>query len=284
MEKYLEQLQMDMELRGFTNHTKNYYPRCIAKFLEYWGKEPEEATEKDLCKFLSHLLNEKKLNPGSVNTYNASLRFFYEVTLNRQLNLKAVPRFHTGFTIPELLTPEEIEKILNGCKNLKHKCMIMTLYGSGVRLSELTNLKIIDVDSKNMRLFVRKGKMKKDRYTLLSQANLEILREYWKKYRPKEWLFEGRTPSVQYTPRGVQEMFARYLEIAGIIKDISVHTLRHCFATHMLEQGVDIFQIKQLMGHANIKSTAIYLHVANLDALKVTSPLDRLMKGGKIDD
>jgi len=283
MEKYLEQLQMDMDLRGFTKTTKKSYPRNITEFLKYWGKQPEEATEKDLCKFLAHLLHERKLNPGTVNTYNASLRFFYEVTLNRQLNLKAVPRFNVGFRIPEILTQEEIGRILDVCTNLKHKCVLMTLYGSGIRLNELIHLRIKDIDSDSMRIFVYQGKRKKDRYSLLSVENLKNLRNYWKAYRPKEWLFEGRTAGSQYNTRSVQTVFDTCVKKAGITKNVTVHTLRHCFATHLLEQGTDIFQIKQLMGHANIKSTAIYLHVANLDILKVTSPLDILL-GGKIDD
>lgn len=276
-------MQMDMDLRGFTATTKKIYRLQIVRFLEYWGKEPEEATEKDLCKFLVYLLHEEKLSPSSVNAYNTVLRFFYEVTLNRPLNHRALPRFRTGFSIPELLTPEEIEKILKECRNLKHKCMIMTLYGSGIRLSELINLKITDVDSTNMRLFIRKGKQKRDRYALLSQANLEILREYWKAYRPKEWLFEGQDKGSAYSPRGVQQMFDRWVKAAGITKDVKVHTLRHCFAVHMLEQGADIYQIKQLLGHTNIKSTIIYLQAAPFDTLNVTSPLDKLI-GGQTDD
>lgn len=250
--------------------------------MEYWGKPPEEADEKDLCQYLSYLLRDRELKPGSVNNVNAALRF-YEATLNRRLNLKAFPRFRTGFRMHEILTSDEIRQMFDVCENLKHHCALMTLYSSGIRLSELCFLKISDVDSKNMRMFVRQGKMKKDRHVLLSEVNLHILREYYKVYRPKEWLFEGRKAGSQYTTRSVQIMFDNCVKAAGITKDVTVHTMRHCFATHLLEQGIDIFQIKQLMGHSNNKSTAIYLHVANLEILRVTSPLDKLL-GGKIDD
>jgi site-specific recombinase XerD len=283
MEKYHEQMQMDMELRGFAASTKKIYNLQIARFFEYWGKEPEAATEKDLCKFLVHLLREGNLSPSSVNAHNTVLRFFYEVTLNRPLNHRALPRFRTGFSMPELLTLEEIEELLKSCRNLKHKCMLMTLYGSGIRLSELINLKIADVDSTNMRLFIRKGKQKRDRYALLSKVNLEILREYWKEYRPAEWLFEGKDKGSPYSTRGVQKIFERCLDRAGITKGVRVHTLRHCFAVHMLEQGADIYEIKQLLGHTNIKSTVIYLQAAPFDILNITSPLDKLM-GGQADD
>ena len=282
MQYYLQLMQRDMDLRGFSSNTKDYYPRHILRFLKHWGKSPEAANEKDLCTFLYHLLTVEKLKPATVNQCNSALRFFYEVTLNRTLNLRALPRFKEGYRIPEILTPDEVMQIINTCSNLKHKCILITLYGSGIRLAELTNLKISDVDSKNMRLFIRQGKCKKDRYAILSKANLDILREYYRAYRPKDWLFEGRSKGSKYTNRSVQLLICKYSKTAGITKHVTVHTFRHCFATHILQNGTDILQVKELLGHTSISSTMRYLHLANSEFQKITAPIDVLM-GGSTD-
>ena len=274
MEHYLEKLQEDMELRGFSDHTKDYYSRHVAAFLKHWNKPPEEATENDISKYLHGLIMGKRLKPQSINKYNTALRFFYETTLSKTLNLKAIPRCRAATKLPVLLTRNEIWRLFDVCE-LKDKAIFMTFYGSGIRLAELTNLKINDIDSKNMQIFIRQGKHKKDRYALLSQSNLEILREYWKEYRPKEWLFES-LPGECYTTRAIQIMLQRNLKKAGIDKHATIHTLRHCFATHLMEDGVDAFHIKKLMGHANISSTAVYVHMTNLNTLNVTSPLDKM--------
>ncbi len=274
MEHYLTQMQKDMELRGFADNTKEYYFRHVTRFLKHWGKPPEDVAESDICDYLHSLIMEKRLKPQSINKYNTALRFFYEVTLNRKLNLRAIPRYRKGSKLPVLLTRDEIWRLFDVC-HLKDKAIFMTFYGSGIRLAELVHLKVSDIDSVNMQIFIRQGKLKKDRYALLSQSNLEILREYWKAYRPKEWLFESRDGEC-YTSRVIQLMLDRNLQKSGINKPATVHTLRHCFATHLMEDGADALKIKNLMGHASIVSTAIYVHLANLNSLGVTSPLDKM--------
>lgn len=156
----------------------------------------------------------------------------------------------------------------------------MTIYGSGLRLSEISSLKISDIDSKNMRIFIDQGKGKKDRYALLSQANLEILHEYWKQYKPKYWLFEGIEKGSHISKRSVQDLFKKYLKKSGVNAPASIHTLRHSFATHLLQDGTNLFYIRDLLGHATIRTTTVYLHVATTDILKTTSPLDTLHKEG----
>ena len=174
-----------------------------------------------------------------------------------------------------ILTKEEIGNIFETCDNLKHRAILMTIYGSGLRLSEVANLKVSDIDSKSMRIFVNNGKGGKDRYSILSQTNLEVLRDYWRKFRPKEWLFEGRTPGTKIANRSVQDAFKKWLRVANICKPASIHTLRRCFATHLLEADTNIFHIKKLLGHTHIQSTSFYLNLANLDA-NLVSPLDSL--------
>lgn len=274
MENYLQKLNKDMELRGFQESTKKYYYSNVTKFLNYWDKSPEDATESDIAEYLHGLIKAKNLSPTTINKYNTAIRFFFEVTLNKTLNLRAIPMIRTGSKLPVLLSREELWRLFDVCE-IKYKAIFMTFYGSGIRLAELAHLKISDIDSKNMQIFIRQGKRKKDRYALLSQSNLQILREYWKACRPSEWLFES-LPGKCYTSRAIQCMLDRNLKKAGISKNATVHTLRHCFATHLMEDGVDAFVIKQLMGHANIKSTAIYVHLTNLNTLKAASPLDKM--------
>lgn len=277
MEHYLAQLEKDMELRGFSGNSKDYYFRHVEAFLKHWVKSPETATENDLRDYLYHMLTALKRNPSTVNQCNTALRFFYQVTLNRTLNLRAIPRFNTGFRLPATLTQDEVGRIISACENLKHKAVLMTLYGSGIRLHELINLKVGDIDSANMRLFINQGKGKRDRYALLSKANVHILREYYRSYRPKEWLFEGRKAGDQYTTRSVQCLVSQYAKAAGIEKKVSPHAFRHSFATHLLENGYDILQIKQLMGHSSMASTMVYLHLSNTEFQKITAPLDVVM-------
>lgn len=283
-DEILTQLKFDMELRGLSINTQEGYLTKSKIFQNHFNKPATELGEKEIREFLHYLSVTKKLSPASINTYNSGLRFLYGVTLNQSLNYKQVPRHRQLRKIPYILTIEEVQKLFDACENLRDKCILMTIYGSGLRLSEVANLKISDIDSQKMRILIRNGKGGKDRYALLSQSNLDTLRIYWKSYRPKEWLFYSRVKCTgsHITTRAIENLFQKYKSKAGITKKASVHTLRHCFATHLLEAGTNIFHIKQLLGHSNIRSTCFYLHLLRLDSLNVTSPLDML--GGFTDD
>ena len=197
--------------------------------------------------------------------------------MNTNLNCKQIPRHRRNRKFPNILTQEEIQNLFNACDNLRDKSILMTLYGAGLRLSEVACLKVSDIDSKKMQLFIRNGKGSKDRYALLSQDNLEILRDYWKVYHPKEWLFYSRiNTGTHITPRSVQNIFHKYIDKANITKPVTVHSLRHSFATHLLESGTSIFHIKQLLGHSDISTTCFYLHMIKIESLNVRSPLDML--------
>lgn len=283
-DEILMQLKFDMELRGLSMNTQEEYLTKSKIFQKHFGKPATELGEKEIREFLHYLAITKKLTPASINTYNSALRFLYGVTLNKSLNYKQVPRQKQLRKIPDILTTEEVQKLFNVCENLRDKCILMTIYGAGLRLSETANLKVSDIDSPKMRILIHNGKGGKDRYALLSLSNLKILREYWKSYHPKEWLFYSRVKCTgsHITTKAIENLFHKYKSKAGITKKASIHTLRHCFATHLLEAGTNIFHIKQLLGHSNIRSTCFYLHLLNLDSLNVTSPLDML--GGLTDD
>jgi integrase/recombinase XerD len=280
MNNILERMQEDIRLRGLSSSTETEYLDRVNAFLHWAGKTAEDMDEQDIRQFLKYLINERQLSASSVNIHNSALRFLYAVTLNRNLNYRQIPRLKQIRRLPDILTKEEIGCIFEACDNLKHRAILMTIYGSGLRLSEIAKLKVSDIDSKTMRIFVNHGKGGKDRYSILSQTNLEVLRDYWKKYRPNDWLFEGITPGEHISKRGVQDAFKKWKMIANIDKPASIHTLRHCFATHLLEADTNLFHIKKLLGHTHIQSTTFYLHLAAFDA-NIKSPLDSLIPNSK---
>ncbi|EHQ89865.1 tyrosine-type recombinase/integrase [Desulfosporosinus youngiae] len=281
-EEVLAKLKFDVELRGFSKHTQAEYYTKVKLFQEHFGKPATELGVEDVRQFLHYLTTVKKLAPETVNTYNSGLRFLYGVTLNVNLNPRQIPRHQKPRKLPDILTREEIEALFNVCDNLRDKCILMTLYGAGLRLSEVASLKVSDIHSDKMQLFIRNAKGSKDRYALLSQTNLEMLRTYWKAYRPKEWLFYSRNhTSTHMTTKAIQNLFHKYVKKANISKKVSVHTMRHSFATHLLESGTSIYHIKQLLGHSNINTTCVYLHLVKIESLNVTSPLDQMAESDK---
>ncbi len=273
-EEILQKLQFDTKLRGLSKNTQAEYYTKVKQFQNYYDKPATELTLEDIKNYLYHLL-EKGLTRGTINTYNSGLRFLYTVTLEIPIDLNKIPSHRKLRKIPDILTPKEVDTLFNACDNLRDKCILMTMYSAGLRLSEVANLKVSDIDSQKMQLFIREGKGGKDRFAILSKACLEALREYWKQYQPREWLFYSRNRTGKHiTSRAVQNIFNKYKELAGITKNVTSHSLRHSFATHLLENGVSIFHIKQLLGHANISTTCFYLHLVKISELNVDSPLD----------
>lgn len=282
MSELREKMKMDMELRGYSPKTIKNYINHVSSFAKFYNKSPDLLEENEIRDYLHYCIMEKKLSEGTVNYINASLKFFYTKTLNRYWNMDKIARVKEPRKLPAVLSPEEVKSIFDVTENLKHKAILMTVYSAGLRVSEVCNLKITDIDSKNMQILIRQGKGKKDRYSLLSKANLEILREYWKRYQPKEYLFSGRYRTDAITPRSVQKMLEQSLEKTKITKNVTVHTLRHSFATHLLDAGTDICYIQRLLGHTRITTTTIYLHLRRIDLLNIKSPLDILL--GEQDD
>jgi site-specific recombinase XerD len=275
-EQTLLRMKEDILLRGLSKNTLESYTISARIFLEYCNRPAEQLNEHDIRNFLWYLIDEKKVSPGTVNTYSAAIRFLFAVTLNRTLNYLQIPRQKKRHTLPEVLTREDVFSIIDSCNNIKHKAMLMVVYSSGLRVSEAAALKIQNIDSKNMRVFVDCGKGGKDRFTVLSTSCLGVLREYWKTYRPKHpegWLFLGTFNVSPITSRGIMSAFNEALKRTNITKHVSIHTLRHSFATHLLEDGATLLQIKELLGHSSIQSTTVYLHLANLTS-DIKSPLD----------
>ena len=261
-EEVLTKLEEDMRLREYSPKTKNGYLIRAQVFIRYFeGRAIDDLNEHDIRNFLKYLFEEKKVVPGTVNVYNSTIRFIYEVTFERTLNFKLIPLHKIVRSLPEIMTVEEIQALFDACGNhLRDRAILMTIYGGGLRISELCNLKVSDIYASSMRILIRKGKGGKDRFTILSKSNLDILTKYWRTYKPNHpdnYLFLSRLGNP-LNPRTVQKLFHKYLDKAGIKKIVTVHTLRHDFATHLLQAGTDISRIKHLLGHANIQSTTFY--------------------------
>jgi len=274
----LQRMKADIQLRGLAKNTLESYLPHAEIFIKFCNKPIEELNEMDVRRFLGHLIVEKKLTPGTVNSYSASIRFFFAVTLNRTMNYLQIPRIKAPKKLPEILTREEISAIISCCDSIKHKATLLMAYGSGLRANELASLKVKDIDSESMRVFVRGGKGKKDRYTILSENALFALRDYWRKYRPKSpegYLFPGLKNIGHITDDAISLALDKALSKAGITKKATLHTLRHDFATHLLEDGYSLFQIKEMLGHSSLSSTTVYLHLANTTS-GVVSPADKI--------
>lgn len=273
---YLKRLEIDMKLRGLSPHTMNSYRIHVTKFLQYVKRPVEQLDESDVRDYLIHLVRENQIKTVTINSYSASIRFFFAVTLGRTMNYLQIPRFKVAKKLPELLSRAELQTLITQCPNVKHKAFFQIAYGSGLRISEIATLRVCDIDSKAMRIFVRNGKGAKDRYTILSNECLCTLREYWTLYRPKHpegWLFLGAGKHTHITAAAIAKALGKWNEALGLCGDISMHSLRHAFATHLLENGADLFRIKELLGHTSLSSTTVYLHLANTSA-GITSPAD----------
>jgi len=274
MGKLRDQMEMDMKLRRFSPKTITCYLACMKGVAKHFRKSPAELGDEEIRAYLHYLMEERKASQSVlVQTYSA-LKFFFENTLQKQWNAIRIPRCKQRRKLPGVLSREEVESILSATKNLKHRAILMTLYSAGLRIGEVTRLKVSDIESGRMMIRVNEGKGLKDRYTLLGERNLEILRRYWKAYRPLEWLFPGRNASDPVSISAIQRVFKTSLAKAGIKKKASVHTLRHCFATHLLDSGTDLYYIQRLLGHKSAGTTSVYLHITGKDIGKIKSPID----------
>jgi len=277
MQNALTRLKADIQLRGLSTNTLESYMRNTKIFLEHCGKPIEELSEIDVRQFLGHLAIERGLSPGTVNCYSSAVRFFFAVTLNRTMNYLQIPRMEAPKKLPQILSRDEASRLISSARNIKHKALMLLAYGSGLRVGEIVRLKHSDINSKSMRILVRGGKGKKDRYTILPQATLFALRKYWAERRPKSpegYLFPGPRNVGHMTGEGVAQAIDKASSNAGISKKVS---------PHLLEDGCSLFQIKELLGHSSLSSTTIYLHLANT-ASGVASPADAIPAAELFED
>jgi integrase/recombinase XerD len=266
----------DMTLRNLTPETIKAYVGCVARFARHFHTSPEHLGPEHVRAFLLHLLQERGLSMSHYNQTRSALRFFYSVTLRRNDVLESIVPARQPRPLPVVLSPNEVARFFAAIGNLKHRAILMTAYAAGLRVKEVTQLRVSDIDSQRMVIHVRNGKGRKDRYVMLSPRLLEILRAYWKAVRPGDILFPGATPDRPIATGTVRKVCYRARLAAGFGKHVVVHTLRHSFATHLLEAGTDLRTIQVLLGHRSFNTTARYVHVATASLPSIRSPLDRL--------
>lgn len=276
MTKLRQRMLDDMRIRNMALATQEQYVISVAAFAKYFGKSPDQLQPEDIRTYQLYLLNEKKLSPSSLNVTVSALRFLYHVTLQRDWDIQVIPYARRPRKLPVVLSREEVASFFEVVRNLKYRTVLMTMYAAGLRVSEVTRLKLRDIDSSRMCIRVEQGKGHKDRYVILSKKLLTHLREYWLDYRPRYWLFTDRCKTDHLPISSVRAVCKKARNDLRLKKIVTPHTLRHCFATHLLEAGNDLRTIQLLMGHRSLSTTAIYLHIALLNLGDVQSPLDLL--------
>lgn len=280
VQNVIQSMTVSMELCGFAKSTQRTYLAHMKRFYEFCGKHPASVSYDEVRAFLHHAIKARKLSSAYVNSAYGAIKFYYQSVLRREWNMFHVPRMKKRAMLPTILSQQEVHRVIDATPNLKHKAILSTVYSAGLRVSEAAHLRVSDIHSENMRILIRQAKGHKDRYSLLSENNLLLLRQYWREYRPQNWLFPGIPDTKPIATRTIQEIFKKSRIAAGISKKVSIHTLRHCFATHLLNHGASILQIKELLGHADIQTTSIYLHLTHAQVLGLKSPLD-LSAGGE---
>lgn len=276
LEKFVEQLK----LKSYSVSTIRTYRNEFIQLLQLIKSKPvNELTPDDLRRYMVYAMEKEGIKENTAHSRLNALKFYFEQVLHREKFFWEIPRPKKAYLLPKIFSQNEIAAIINSVNNKKHKVMLMLAYGAGLRISEVVTLRTFEIDSKRMTIFISSSKGKKDRLVTLSPVLLVMLREYELEYKPdkKGYLFEGSTKGNPYSTRSLQEVLQFAKKKAGVIKPGSVHSLRHSFATHLIEKGTDVTMIQKLLGHNDIKTTLIYLHTSNKDLLKIISPLDDLV-------
>ncbi|HVM88561.1 MAG TPA: site-specific integrase [Puia sp.] len=281
----LKELVEELKLKAYSTSTIRTYRNEFMQLLQLLKNKPVYELEPgDIRRYMIYAMEKEHIKENTAHSRLNALKFYFEQVLKREKFFYEIPRPKKQIILPKVLGEAEVARMFAAVKNLKHKAILFTAYSSGLRVSEVVNLKLNDVDSSRMLLFVQRAKGKKDRYVNLSILLLDILRAYLRGLpsRPKIYLFEGEQTGTAYSVRSAQEIFQQAKEKAGIAKPLGFHSLRHSFATHVLEKGVDIRYIKDILGHFSIKTTERYLHVSRKTLVNITSPLDDMWQKGAI--
>jgi len=272
----LAEAEKVMILKAYSHNTVKVYKNELARFFSFFdGKPFENINKNEIENYVHHLIVKYKISPQKQNLIINAIKCYYEHVLKRDRSYYNIQRPNKGMRLPNVLTKQEVQQILNATKNLKHQAILTTIYSAGLRLSELLNLRNEDIHSKKHQIFVKDAKGNKDRYTILSAQLLKLLRLYYVNYKPAYWLFEGQSGG-KYSATSVQKIFRKAVKEAKINPWATVHTLRHSFATHLMLKGVNMRFIQNILGHSSSKTTEIYTHILDMNNKIVKSPLDDL--------
>jgi integrase/recombinase XerD len=277
MAKFHDLMDRELRVRGLAESTREHYLGSMKSFVRHFMLPPDQLTLEHVKQYQLHLTKERRVSYSTFNGHVCAIRFFYDHVLDGGFNVERITCQKTGRKLPVVLSREEVRALFDVVSNLKHLTIFMVLYAGGLRVGEALHLKAPDIDSHRMTIRVEQGKGRQDRYVMLSERLLDTLRRYWREYRPAGWLFPGLDPVRPLNRSSVDRPFATARQRAGIRKKATPHTLRHSFATHLLERGVNIRVIQRLLGHRSIRSTEIYTHVAGTYLRDTKSPLDDLL-------
>jgi len=283
MSELRKRMTEDLEIRHYSPRTIRCYVDRVAKFARFFNRSPVDLGLEDIRTYQVYLVEQKKASWTVFNQTVCALRFLYKVTLQREEIIEHIPYGKKESKLPVVLIRHELVTFFQAVRNLKHRTVLKTMYGAGLRIMEALRLRIEHVDNERFQIRVCQGKGRKDRYTLLSVTLLESLREYWSVYHPKTWLFPGACTEVPMNPSSIQRASIKARRILGMKKRVTTHTMRHCFATHLLESGVDLKTIQVLLGHSSLATTARYLHVLKKTIQPSEGPFDLLGAVSKVE-
>lgn len=273
-----DQMIRDMTLKGLSQKTSQSYVRYIADYAKYYNKSPELLGPNEIKEYLSYLITQRKLSNEYVRGCYCAMRFIYGTTLARPWESFKIPQLKRKRKTPEIPTDQEVQKIIDNAPQPKYRTLFKLMFATGMRISEAVNLKLNDIQPERNLIQIWNGKGQKDRVTLLPPTLLEELNVHIEEYKPTKWVFAGNKPDSYITTRSVQRAFENSLKKSSITKGFTVHSLRHKFATSVVEMGNDIYRLQQLLGHSYVRTTSRYVHISNLNALTVESPLEKLMR------
>lgn len=282
MTELRQRMSDDMQVRRMAEKTQEAYLWAVTGLARYYRRSPDQITETEVQAYLLHLIRDRRRAWSTCNIVVNGLRFFYHVTLKRDRPTFAIPGARTPSTMPEILSREDVHRIIAALPTSKHRALVVTAYATGLRVNELVHLKVTDIDTARGTIRVEQGKGAKDRYTLLTPHLLTELRAYWRIARPAEWLFPGRDGTHPIDSSGVGRVYQAAKRRAGVTKRGGMHGLRHAFATHLLDAGVDLHTLQHLLGHGSIDTTTRYLHAAEPAALAQRAALDLLTPIGPL--
>lgn len=276
MGKFQDRMAEDIDIRGLTPATKQIYLRCVRQFVGHFMQPPDRLDAEHVRRYQIHLTRQCKVAASTFNQAMAALRFFYRVTLRKPGVADGITPQRKPLRLPSVLSVPRVAALLSSVRNLKHRALLSTCYAAGLRATEAVRLKVTDIDSQRMTIRINQGKGRKDRFVMLSPKLLDLLREYWKAYRPTDWLFPGPKTGRPLTRHTLNRLTERARKNARLPVALHPHVLRHSFATHLLDQGVNICVIQKLLGHRSLRSTSVYVHVSDDYLKKTPSPFDHL--------
>jgi integrase/recombinase XerD len=279
-----QRMTEDMQVRNLALNTQRSYVQQVSLFARHFNRSPEDLGPEEIRAYQVFLTNEKNLSPGSVLIAVAALRFLYKVSLKRDWPFdEVIPAPKKPQRLPVVLSPEEVQQFLSSVAMTKHRAILTTCYAAGLRISEAVRLRPTDIDSQRMVIRVEQGKGQKDRYVMLSERLLDILRSWWRVDKPRHWLFLGDLPGQHISKDAVEQACQKAHRLSGIRKPVTPHSLRHAFAVHLLESGTDVRTIQLLLGHRSLATTARYLRIATAKVCSTSSPLDLLPRPVSIE-